>query len=271
MQKRVRHDDVERGILSGQGLVDVLTLQSQSLSESCTPGFQGVQLVPGYIDGHDVRTEVQKSGCRRSVAGAQIQHERFPRVLSRCAEYVRDQPVVSPPELRVLEMRRPVEIILRPGMVESGSVQIGRPSIHAVVCGSLREKTRHVRSGTPFLSDEDQRAAMTIGIAAFAPAESPVKNRIETAEMRRDRARVELYRVPSVSGRLSEIFFIGEILPEQKESSRPYDPDRALKTEVDIPDVIEAMYWNPRDTDDPAHTWLRECIATASATLATPG
>ncbi|MGZ4806363.1 MAG: LysR family transcriptional regulator [Ilumatobacteraceae bacterium] len=46
---------------------------------------------------------------------------------------------------------------------------------------------------------------------------------------------------------------------------------RALVPPIDIPDVIEAMYWNPRDTDDPAHTWLRECIATASATLATPG
>lgn len=43
---------------------------------------------------------------------------------------------------------------------------------------------------------------------------------------------------------------------------------RALPLPVEVPDVVEAMYWNPRDTDDPAHTWLRQCIASASAALA---
>lgn len=45
---------------------------------------------------------------------------------------------------------------------------------------------------------------------------------------------------------------------------------RALVPPVDVPPVVEAMYWNPRETDDPAHTWLRQCIATASETLAAP-
>lgn len=45
----------------------------------------------------------------------------------------------------------------------------------------------------------------------------------------------------------------------------------ALTPPVEIPPIVEAMYWNPRDTDDPAHRWLRECIAAASDSIAAGG
>ena len=32
---------------------------------------------------------------------------------------------------------------------------------------------------------------------------------------------------------------------------------RLYRPPVDIGTLVEAMYWNPRSTDDPAHRWLR--------------
>jgi LysR family nod box-dependent transcriptional activator len=42
---------------------------------------------------------------------------------------------------------------------------------------------------------------------------------------------------------------------------------RAFTPPVDVPPIVEAMYWNPRDTHDPAHVWLRQRVAAASAAL----
>ena len=36
---------------------------------------------------------------------------------------------------------------------------------------------------------------------------------------------------------------------------------------VPVPDVHEAMYWNPRHTEDPGHQWLRHQVAAAAGTL----
>jgi LysR family nod box-dependent transcriptional activator len=33
---------------------------------------------------------------------------------------------------------------------------------------------------------------------------------------------------------------------------------------VPVPDINEAMYWNPRHTDDPGHRWLRRRVAAAA-------
>jgi LysR family transcriptional regulator, nod-box dependent transcriptional activator len=36
---------------------------------------------------------------------------------------------------------------------------------------------------------------------------------------------------------------------------------------VPVPDINEAMYWNPRHTDDPGHRWLRGQVASAAAAV----
>ncbi|MFF3918446.1 LysR substrate-binding domain-containing protein [Streptomyces sp. NPDC001852] len=36
---------------------------------------------------------------------------------------------------------------------------------------------------------------------------------------------------------------------------------------VPVPDINEAMYWNPRHTGDPGHTWLRDKLLSAAAEL----
>ncbi|GAA0895960.1 LysR family transcriptional regulator [Pseudonocardia zijingensis] len=35
---------------------------------------------------------------------------------------------------------------------------------------------------------------------------------------------------------------------------------RLLEPPVPLRPIVEAMYWNPRHTQDPAHSWLRSCI-----------
>jgi hypothetical protein len=35
---------------------------------------------------------------------------------------------------------------------------------------------------------------------------------------------------------------------------------------VPLRPVVEAMYWNPRRSDDPAHRWFRSTIAEIAAT-----
>lgn len=40
---------------------------------------------------------------------------------------------------------------------------------------------------------------------------------------------------------------------------------------VAVPDVHEAMYWNPRHSDDPGHRWLRDQVAAAAATVTATG
>lgn len=42
---------------------------------------------------------------------------------------------------------------------------------------------------------------------------------------------------------------------------------RLLEPPVPLPAVVEAMYWNPRHTDDPAHRWLRERVAEIAESL----
>ena len=42
---------------------------------------------------------------------------------------------------------------------------------------------------------------------------------------------------------------------------------RTLEPPIAIPPIVEAMYWNPRDSDDAAHRWLRECVADAASSL----
>jgi DNA-binding transcriptional LysR family regulator len=37
---------------------------------------------------------------------------------------------------------------------------------------------------------------------------------------------------------------------------------RLYRSPVDIGKIVEAMYWNPRNTDDPAHRWLRTRLIT---------
>jgi DNA-binding transcriptional LysR family regulator len=39
---------------------------------------------------------------------------------------------------------------------------------------------------------------------------------------------------------------------------------------VPVPDINEAMYWDPRHTDAPAHRWLRGRVAAAAAALTLP-
>jgi DNA-binding transcriptional LysR family regulator len=41
---------------------------------------------------------------------------------------------------------------------------------------------------------------------------------------------------------------------------------RLLEPPVPLRPVVEAMYWNPRRTDDPAHRWFRSTIAEIAAT-----
>ncbi len=36
---------------------------------------------------------------------------------------------------------------------------------------------------------------------------------------------------------------------------------------IPVPDINEAMYWNPRHTDDPGHRWLRRRVADAAAAM----
>jgi LysR family transcriptional regulator, nod-box dependent transcriptional activator len=36
---------------------------------------------------------------------------------------------------------------------------------------------------------------------------------------------------------------------------------------VPVPDINEAMYWNPRHTDDPGHRWLRRRVTSAAAAV----
>lgn len=40
-----------------------------------------------------------------------------------------------------------------------------------------------------------------------------------------------------------------------------------LEPPVPVPDINETMYWNPRHTDDPGHTWLRGKLLSAAAEL----
>jgi DNA-binding transcriptional LysR family regulator len=42
---------------------------------------------------------------------------------------------------------------------------------------------------------------------------------------------------------------------------------RIIEPPFDLPPIHEALYWNPRHTDDPAHIWLREEIVAAAEKL----
>lgn len=37
---------------------------------------------------------------------------------------------------------------------------------------------------------------------------------------------------------------------------------RLYRSPVDVGKILEAMYWSPRSTDDPAHRWLRTRLIT---------
>jgi hypothetical protein len=44
--------------------------------------------------------------------------------------------------------------------------------------------------------------------------------------------------------------------------------DITLRTSpIELPVLVETMYWNPRYDADPAHRWLREVIASVAADL----
>lgn len=44
--------------------------------------------------------------------------------------------------------------------------------------------------------------------------------------------------------------------------------DITLRTSpIELPTLVETMYWNPRNDTDPAHSWLREIIASVAADL----
>lgn len=51
------------------------------------------------------------------------------------------------------------------------------------------------------------------------------------------------------------------------------EPARLRLAEPPVPlrPIVEAMYWNPRHTDDPAHRWLRSCITDIATTLLASG
>jgi len=46
---------------------------------------------------------------------------------------------------------------------------------------------------------------------------------------------------------------------------------RPAVLEAEVPDVVQAMYWDPRNTNDPALQWLRQQIAQIATTLRTQG
>lgn len=53
---------------------------------------------------------------------------------------------------------------------------------------------------------------------------------------------------------------------ERTASFLPMDGLLLVEPPVPVPDISEAMYWNPRHTDDPGHAWLRrKVLATAAA------
>lgn len=42
---------------------------------------------------------------------------------------------------------------------------------------------------------------------------------------------------------------------------------RVLACPLDVPPLVEAMWWHPAYTEDPEHQWLRGVVARAAATL----
>ncbi len=46
---------------------------------------------------------------------------------------------------------------------------------------------------------------------------------------------------------------------------------RLLDLDLDLPELVEAMWWHPSRAADPGHRWLQSLLREAAATLAPPG
>jgi LysR family transcriptional regulator, nod-box dependent transcriptional activator len=54
---------------------------------------------------------------------------------------------------------------------------------------------------------------------------------------------------------------------ERAVSMLPLDGLRLVEPPIPVPGITEAMYWNPRHTNDPGHRWLRERLVSTAANL----
>lgn len=70
--------------------------------------------------------------------------------------------------------------------------------------------------------------------------------------------------VPSLLPGTSLFAFVHERLVAASHLRRDL---KILQTPVSLPPLVETMYWHPVLHGDPAHQWLRECVATLAANL----
>ncbi|WP_182262836.1 LysR family transcriptional regulator [Rhodococcus sp. UFZ-B548] len=59
---------------------------------------------------------------------------------------------------------------------------------------------------------------------------------------------------------------VGLVL-ERAAAMQPLDGLRLVEPPIPVPGINEAMYWNPRHTEEPPHRWLRDRVAVTAANL----
>jgi LysR family transcriptional regulator, nod-box dependent transcriptional activator len=60
---------------------------------------------------------------------------------------------------------------------------------------------------------------------------------------------------------------LASLVLERSTAMLPTDGLRMVDPPIPVPDINEAMYWNPRRTNDPGHRWLRARLAATATAL----